>query len=127
MFFLSLIKKLKEKPGDRTRFKNQESNEQGKQRHKRQQELAEHLGRAAAQSSPSVPVAQHLPNAWSSSTVPHVVVTPSIKLFLLLLHNCNFATVMNCNVNICFPVVLDSPLKMMFDPQRVKNTIYKQS
>jgi len=26
---------------------------------------------------------------------------PIIKLFLLLLHNCNFATVMNHNVNIC--------------------------
>ena len=36
--------------------------------------------------------------------VPHVVVNPpppTIKLFLLLLQNCNFATVMNHNVNIC--------------------------
>jgi hypothetical protein len=26
----------------------------------------------------------------SLNTIPHVVVTPAIKLFLLLLHNCNF-------------------------------------
>lgn len=32
--------------------------------------------------------------------VPHVVVTPNIKLFLLQLRNCNFATVMDCNVTI---------------------------
>ena len=33
-------------------------------------------------------------------TVPRVVMNPTIKLFLLLLHNCNFATVMNHNVHI---------------------------
>lgn len=37
------------------------------------------------------------------NTLPHGVVTPpnthTIKLFLLLLHNCNLATVMNCNLN----------------------------
>jgi len=32
-------------------------------------------------------------------TAPCVVVTPTIKLFLLLLHKCNFATVLNYNVN----------------------------
>jgi hypothetical protein len=32
--------------------------------------------------------------------VPHVVVTSNYKLFLLLLDNCNFATVINYNVNI---------------------------
>lgn len=31
---------------------------------------------------------------------PHVVVTPSHKVLLLLLYNCHFATVSNCNVNI---------------------------
>jgi hypothetical protein len=31
-------------------------------------------------------------------TVPHVVVTPTIKLSSLLLLNCNFATVMNHNI-----------------------------
>lgn len=35
------------------------------------------------------------------NTVPHVVVTPDCKI-LLLLHNCNFATVMNHNANICY-------------------------
>ncbi|MEX5533301.1 hypothetical protein, partial [Pseudomonas syringae] len=34
------------------------------------------------------------------NTVLHVEVTPTIKLFVLLFHNCNFATVMNHNVNI---------------------------
>ena len=44
--------------------------------------------------------------------VPSAVVTPTIKL-LLLLHNCNFATIMNHNVSIkylCFPHVLWHPL-----------------
>jgi hypothetical protein len=35
-----------------------------------------------------------LPNAFS-----HVMVIPTIKLFSLLLHNCNFTTVI---VNICY-------------------------
>jgi hypothetical protein len=34
------------------------------------------------------------------NTVPHVVVTPTRKLFSLAFYNCNFATIMNCNVNI---------------------------
>ena len=34
------------------------------------------------------------------NTVPHVVVTPSHKIISLLLHNHNFVTVMDCNVNI---------------------------
>ena len=34
------------------------------------------------------------------NTVPHAVVTPTIKLFLLLLLTYNFAAVMNCKVNI---------------------------
>ena len=42
-----------------------------------------------------------LPNAAALCVVPRVVVTPNTKLFLLLLHNCDFATVMNLNVNIC--------------------------
>lgn len=32
-------------------------------------------------------------------TVPHVAVTPTIKLFSLLPHNCNFITVVNHNVS----------------------------
>jgi hypothetical protein len=40
------------------------------------------------------------------NTVFHVVVTPpTIKLFLLLLHDCNCATVMNCNVNIWYALL----------------------
>lgn len=34
------------------------------------------------------------------NAVPPTVVIPTIRLFLLLHHNCNFATVMNRNVNI---------------------------
>ena len=33
------------------------------------------------------------------NTVPPVAMTPTIKLFSLLLHNCNFATVMKYDVN----------------------------
>jgi hypothetical protein len=33
-------------------------------------------------------------------TAPHAVMTPNIKLFPLLLHNYNSATVMNPNINI---------------------------
>ena len=43
-------------------------------------------------------VVLNLPNA-TFNTVPHVVVAPKHKI-LLLLHNCNLATVMNCNLNI---------------------------
>jgi len=32
--------------------------------------------------------------------VPHVALTPKHNVISLLLHNCNFATVMNCNINI---------------------------
>lgn len=38
----------------------------------------------------------------------------TITLFLLLLHNYNFASVINCNVNICFLIVLDDPCKRVF-------------
>jgi hypothetical protein len=51
---------------------------------------------------------QHALDHWFSTflilrdfgTAPGVVLTPTIKLFLLLLHNFNFATVMNNNANI---------------------------
>jgi hypothetical protein len=45
-------------------------------------------------------VALSLPNAVTFNTVPHVVVTPNHKVIMLLLHNCNFATIMNHHVNI---------------------------
>jgi hypothetical protein len=35
-------------------------------------------------------------------TVSCVVVISTLKLFSFLLYNCNFATVMNSNVNICY-------------------------
>lgn len=37
---------------------------------------------------------------WHFDTVPHVALTSTIKLFLLFIHNCNFATLVNYNVNI---------------------------
>lgn len=39
-------------------------------------------------------------NSAILSYVPYVMVTPPIKLFLLLFHTYNFATVRNQNVNI---------------------------
>lgn len=43
------------------------------------------------------------------NTVPHVVVTLNHKIISLPLLNCNSAIVMNCNVNICFLMVLGDP------------------
>lgn len=40
------------------------------------------------------------PNAETLSYSPRVVVTPTTTLFVLLLNTCNFATVINCNVDI---------------------------
>jgi hypothetical protein len=37
---------------------------------------------------------------WPFNTVPRGVATPVTKLYIFLLHNCDFATVMDCNVNI---------------------------
>jgi hypothetical protein len=34
--------------------------------------------------------------------VPRVLVTPAVKLFLLLLYSCNFATIMNHIINILY-------------------------
>ncbi|ERE68548.1 hypothetical protein H671_7g17857, partial [Cricetulus griseus] len=49
----------------------------------------------------NVAFAIYLSTSNLQSEIPHVVVTPpTITLFLLLLHNCNFATVMNHNVHI---------------------------
>lgn len=42
----------------------------------------------------------NLPNGSTLNTVPHGVVTPDHKIISLLLYNCNFATVMNHNINI---------------------------
>jgi hypothetical protein len=44
--------------------------------------------------------ALHLPKAGTLYTVAQVVVTLNRKLFSLLLHKCNFATVMDSNLKI---------------------------
>lgn len=41
---------------------------------------------------------------------------PTTTLFVLLLHSCNFAAVINCTVNTCFPMLLDSPCERAVDP-----------
>jgi hypothetical protein len=52
-------------------------------------------------------------------TVPYVVVTPTIRLFLLLLHNCNFAIGMNHSVDICSSFVLRvTPAEGTLDPSK---------
>ena len=38
---------------------------------------------------------------WPFTILPYDVLIPKHKIILLLLHNCNFATVMNCNINLC--------------------------
>jgi hypothetical protein len=48
------------------------------------------------------PVVLNLPDAATSFTVPHAMVTSNHKIILFLLHNCYVATVMNHNVNICY-------------------------
>lgn len=45
------------------------------------------------------------------STVPHVVVTPNNEIILFLHPKCNFAIVMNCDINICYAF----PVKESFD------------
>lgn len=42
-------------------------------------------------------------------TAPQAVGLPTLKSFSLLLQNCNFATVRNRNVNLCFPLFLGGP------------------
>lgn len=64
-------------------------------------------------------VVLNLPNAATFNTLSHVVVTPTIELFSLLLHNCNFASVVSRNVKYrCFPMVLgDSCEKVIQAPR----------
>lgn len=45
-------------------------------------------------------VVLNLPNSASFNAVPHVVVSPNHTFIYLLLYNCRFATVVNCNINI---------------------------
>lgn len=43
---------------------------------------------------------------------------PIIKLFLLLLYDCNFSIVINSNVIICYAgYLICSPVKVLFDPK----------
>ena len=58
-------------------------------------------GKAKERAESCKAMAHELPNAAAFSTAPHVVVTPTKKLFLLLFHNCKFATATNRNVNTC--------------------------
>jgi hypothetical protein len=52
-------------------------------------------------------------------SVPHAAVTPNHKIPSLLLHNCNFATVMNLNVNIWYAgcLICNSCEKVVWPPQ----------
>lgn len=63
--------------------------------------------------APSGPVLLHLPYAAAFNTALHVVVTPTRKLFLMLLHSYNFATTLNDNA------ISDmAPVKGLFGLQR---------
>lgn len=42
----------------------------------------------------------NLPDNVTFNTVSHTVVTPNYRIIPLLLHNCNFAIIVNCNVKI---------------------------
>lgn len=66
------------------------------------------LGRCS-NSIPSEYFTYNFLNLQPFTTVPCLVVTPSHKITLLPLPNCNFATAINCNVNIYFPLVLGEP------------------
>lgn len=61
------------------------------------------------------------------NTAPHVV-TPTIKLFLSLLHDCNFTTVMNHSVNILsFWMARVTPGKGSFDPHLPNTHTHKHT
>lgn len=57
---------------------------------------------------------------WLLNTILHVVATPvTIKLFLLPLHNCDFATVMNHNLNIwCAEYLIFNPCERVIWPSQ---------
>jgi hypothetical protein len=56
------------------------------------------------------------------NAVPHVVVTPNHNIISLLLHNCDFATFINCNVLICRIADYVISVKEWFDFQKSSNT-----
>lgn len=52
------------------------------------------------------------------NTIHHIVVTPNYKIMSLLLHNYDFATVMNHNLNVCYAGILTwGSLKGSIDPR----------
>jgi hypothetical protein len=55
-----------------------------------------------------MPVVLSLTNVAALNTAPHVVVTPTITLFLVLLHNCDFATIIKHKYLICRMVLGDA-------------------
>lgn len=59
---------------------------------------------------------------WAYNSVPYAVMTPIIKLFLLLFHDCNFTTGMNYDVNIWYLDGFRQPLWKGFNPQRTDLT-----
>lgn len=68
------------------------------------------LVKASFSSASCSPVVLKLPNAVTLyNTAPHVVVTtpPNLKCISWLLHNCNFTTAMNDNVNISYAKYLE--------------------
>lgn len=57
---------------------------------------------------------------WPFNTVPQLVWSPTIKLLCLLLQNCNLATIMNDDGNICvFLILLGHPCVKLISPQRI--------
>jgi hypothetical protein len=65
-------------------------------------------------------VVLNLPKQWNFNTIPYPMVNQIIKLFSLLQHNCNFATVMKRNINNHVSDGLRPPtlLKELFYSQR---------
>lgn len=53
-------------------------------------------------------------------TLPHVVLTPNHNITSLLLHYCNFATIVDCNINVYMQSICHvTPVKGLLNPPRV--------
>lgn len=63
----------------------------------------------------------NIPNAVTLTSVLHDLVTPTTNLFLWLLHNYEFAAVMNPIVNICYagPLVCDPYEQVIQSPKGI--------
>lgn len=55
------------------------------------------------------------------------MVTHNYKLCSLLLYNCDFDTVRNHTINICFAMILDHPVKGLFNSQKGLNSHVENS